>query len=458
MSESSELLIEECLIEDAVKWFQELLRINTCNPPGNEHLLIEYLAGVFKQWDIPYEIFELEKGRSNILAGAVTDPHLILTSHADTVPILNREAWTQDPHGGALVDGCIWGRGAVDMKFKIAFDLALMQWAKKNDVHGAVSMVVVAGEETGGQFGSQFLCSRHKNSLKGKYVINEIGGFPLHIGGKQLLLMQSGEKGHAIFNLSFSGPSIHASTPVDSMRMRTIANGIERFCNRVESYQLCKSSTAFASTLEAALPEPYAPLATALKSAEHIDEAIVKFSEIDPAVAAQVRAMFFNTCTPTVTSIGEVANVLSASGSVVFDVRILPGTDVSDYAAVLKKEVEVFGKELGLSVEAQCLRATPGYEIDVEDQLFTHCVATLEQNWGERCGGAKVAPFLLPASSDSSHFAREGFTPIGFSPLLFPEGFPGFALAHAVDERVPLKSFTEGVRLYIQALGSFLKG
>src|SRR5690606_36659273 len=129
-----------------------------------------------------------------------------------------------------------WGRGALDMKFKIAFDLACMLWATANGCADQVSQVVVAGEETGGEVGSQFLSEKFTQQLEGVHVVNEIGGFPLYIAGTPILLLHSGEKGHFSFRVHLAGGSIHASTPINSMRLDKVLGPFLSLADRVETY------------------------------------------------------------------------------------------------------------------------------------------------------------------------------------------------------------------------------
>ena len=250
--------------------------------------------------------------------------------------------------------------------------------------------------------------------------------------------------------------SVNASTPVPAFRMGRIFQEVQTFCSQIETFALCKSSQRFLQVLESMVPEPAREAVQALNQPESVGVGLQALEGFDPIVAAQVRSMLFHMCTPTVCSIGSVVNILSASGKIVFDVRIVPGTTEAEFSKIVDTAADALQTSLGFDIGLEMRRWTGGYEIDIEDPFFQHCVESLSNSWGSRYENAEVAPFLLPASSDSSHFASVGFHPVGFSPLLFPPDFPGFALAHAPNERVPVTAFEEGLRLYIRTLGSYL--
>ena len=101
---------------EAVGLLREYLRIDTSNPPGNEALAVEFLAGILRAEGIPFEVAESAPGRSNLFARlGPASGGVCLLNHTDVVPV-EREYWSVDPFGGELSDGMIWGRGALDMK------------------------------------------------------------------------------------------------------------------------------------------------------------------------------------------------------------------------------------------------------------------------------------------------------------------------------------------------------
>ena len=449
------------LVAEARQWFQTLLQINSSNPPGNEGAIVAFVESVLKPLKIPVSLYECEAGRPNLIAGRVSSEKattgLILSAHADTVPVPNVTEWSQDPFGGQLHDGCIWGRGALDMKFKIAFDMALMKWAYREGCGAGVMQVVVAGEETGGSIGSQYLCTHQREQLGGRYVVNELGGFPLTIAGKEIFLIQSGEKGHISLELTFKGGSVHASTPLSGLRLEAVFTFVEKFCAKIEAFGLCASSKYFLDGLRTILPVELRSIAEGLAAREHVHSTLQALATMDATLAAQIRAMLFTTCTPTLCRLGSVDNILNPTGSVHCDIRVLPGTDLKNFIGAIHTCVSELATKTDFSVAATVLHAASGYEIPATDSLFRHCAKSL----GEYSSGTgqvnPVAGFLLPASSDSSHYAAAGFIPLGFAPLIFPSDFPGFVLAHAPDERVPVTAFDEGLTLYIKTLGTYLK-
>ena len=112
----------QLLRDETVGLLQELLRLNTVNPPGNETIAAELLRDYLGDSGLSCELYAREPGRANLVAripGRGDGPSLLLLSHTDTV-VADPDEWSVDPWSGALQDGCVWGRGALDMKGHVA--------------------------------------------------------------------------------------------------------------------------------------------------------------------------------------------------------------------------------------------------------------------------------------------------------------------------------------------------
>jgi acetylornithine deacetylase/succinyl-diaminopimelate desuccinylase-like protein len=150
----------------AIELLQRLIRFNTVNPPGNERAAQEHLAGVLEAAGFACELLGASAERPNLIArldGAADGPVLCLLSHVDTV-LANAGEWTHDPWSGDLADGCVWGRGALDMKSQTAAEVAAacaLASGGWRPAHGALLVVVLADEETGGSQGAEWLTATH---------------------------------------------------------------------------------------------------------------------------------------------------------------------------------------------------------------------------------------------------------------------------------------------------------
>ena len=202
----------------AVALLQELIRIDTANPPGNEEQAQLLLAETLTEAGFDCELLAAEPGRPNLvarLAGESAGPTLCLLGHADTVPADPSE-WSFDPWAGDVVDGEVRGRGAQDMKDQVAAEVAAAAalgrdgWRPRK---GELLVVITADEEMGAAAGAQWLCSEHPDKVRSDYVLNEGGGISFELDGRRFYTLCVGEKGPCRFLIRARGVAGHASVP-----------------------------------------------------------------------------------------------------------------------------------------------------------------------------------------------------------------------------------------------------
>src|SRR4029453_14487804 len=202
--------------DEATELLQELLGPNTVNPPGNETIAAELLQAYLEDAGVECELYARVPERANIVARIPGrgGPTLALISHTDTVRA-DPEEWTVDPWSGELLDGQIWGRGALDMKSHVAAAaVAMATLAREGFVpEGDVVFVASADEEVGEDFGLSWLCANHPDAIRADYCVNEGGGARLTIGGRPAYLCGTAEKMSSPFLLRVHGRSGHASMP-----------------------------------------------------------------------------------------------------------------------------------------------------------------------------------------------------------------------------------------------------
>ena len=197
---------------------QRLIRFNTVNPPGNEQAAQEFLKGLLERAGFECELLAAVEGRPNLVArlkAASDGPRLCLLGHVDTV-LANPEEWTVDPWSGELRDGCVWGRGALDMKSQVAAEaaaaLTLAEEGWRPEA-GELLIVFTADEETGAEHGARWLCEQHPDRVACDMVVNEGAGEAFEFDGRRHYGVCAGEKGVFRFTLTTSGRAGHASIP-----------------------------------------------------------------------------------------------------------------------------------------------------------------------------------------------------------------------------------------------------
>jgi len=205
-------------MSDPVALLQDLIRFNTTNPPGNERLVVEYLSGLVEDVGVTVTTVAKDPERPNFVArieGRGEPPALLLQGHVDVVPTTDQQ-WSRDAFSGEIVDGFVWGRGALDMKGGVAMMVsAFLDLATSGErPAGDVVLAIVSDEEKGGEYGARFLVEEHPELLDGvKYCIGEFGGFPMTFDGHRFYPIQIAERVPVPIHLTIPGPTGHGSLP-----------------------------------------------------------------------------------------------------------------------------------------------------------------------------------------------------------------------------------------------------
>ena len=211
----------------------ELIRIPSINPPdpaGPELEAARRIAGWLTEAGLAPTVYEPVPGRGSVVArlrgdGTGGQP-LLLLSHLDVVPAPAGH-WTQDPFGGAIVDGYVYGRGAVDMKNLVAMEIEVVRLlagsAREVGLDPAIDpipglrrdvlLAVTADEEAGGFDGIGWLAEHHPEHLLAAGALNESGAVSLDIRGRRLYPIQVAEKGYAVYRIAVRGTWGHGSMP-----------------------------------------------------------------------------------------------------------------------------------------------------------------------------------------------------------------------------------------------------
>src|SRR5258708_2741642 len=204
--------------QEALDCLRALVRFDTTNPPGNERIAADYIADALGAHGVESVIRESAPTRANLIARHKgTDSSagaLLLSSHTDVVPV-ERSGWTREPFSCEIADGCLWGRGSIDMKSKCALDVVMMTAMKRAGAkpNRDVILAAVADEEAGSDFGAKFLVERHPELVRAGYVLNEVGGFTVHLRNKRFYPIQVAEKGFVTIRMKVTAAPGHGSMP-----------------------------------------------------------------------------------------------------------------------------------------------------------------------------------------------------------------------------------------------------
>jgi acetylornithine deacetylase/succinyl-diaminopimelate desuccinylase-like protein len=415
------------LRDEATGLLQALLRLNTVNPPGNETIAAEFLRAYLEDSGVACELYALEPERANLVArilGRGEGPSLLLLSHTDTV-VADPSEWSVDPWSGELLEGCIWGRGALDMKGHVAAAATAFATLAREGFEPAGDLVfaATADEEVGVDVGLSWLCKAHPDTVRTDYCVNEGAGERVALDGRPVYLCTSAEKLCSPFRLRVHGRSGHASMPgiADNALVRA-ARLIERVAALSAPPRLIPETEALFARL-GEVPEP-----------AELQEAV---AGLPPDVRQMVEPMLGFAISPTIISASQSTNVIPGLCEVVCDCRLLPGETPADVELGIRAAL---GDD---SYELEWIEAVGGTRSPIATPLW----GAIESFVAETDPDAGVVPIVSPGFTDS-HFLREAFGTVayGFFPMRTMDPELAARLVHSADERIAVEDLELGVR------------
>ena len=434
---------------ETVALLQRLIRLDTVNPPGAERPAIELLEALCREAGFACEVLADDPARPNLVAtlsaedGIDSGPVLGLLGHVDTV-LADPAAWTHDPWSGEIADGCVWGRGAIDMKNQVAAE-AIAATALARDgwrpARGALRLVFVSDEETGGAVGARWLCATHPERVRCDFLLNEGGGARFEWDGARHYGVCCAEKGIYRFAITAHGEAGHASYPTlgDNALLR-LAPVLAALADPPEGFAMTQAPAALLDGIGLDSRDPSGSLA-ALRAG-------------DPALHALAAPMFGVTLTPTMASASPKINVIPSRAQIRVDCRVPPGLGED---AARARVAQVLGGVLGdggdaLSVEFT--EAQPGNASPVDSRLMD-----VIADWVARVDpGASATPLILPGFSDSSWF-RAAFPDLvayGFFPQRHQTLLQTAPLMHNADERIDVRDLGLAADFYRDCITTLL--
>ncbi|HTZ73835.1 MAG TPA: M20/M25/M40 family metallo-hydrolase [Candidatus Aquilonibacter sp.] len=433
---------------EATNWLQDLIRINTTNPPGNELAAAKYIGAILDKEGIHYEIFETAPGRGFIVARLsstpVPDPAraLLLMGHLDVVGV-DRSKWTVDPFGGVINGGYLYGRGAVDDKAMTIANLATLIELKRTNAHLNRDVIFLAepDEEDGGTQGMQVIVDKYWDKIAAGFAINESGQVAMKDGKVQYVGVQVSEKVAANVDVVAKGTSGHASIPLKDNPIAHLAAAITKISAYEPPAEFDSVTRAYFETLSNVEDEDTAKWMKVLETPDRGDHAARIISDENPVWAA----MIHNTISPTILEAGVRRNVIPAEAKAVLNIRLLPGDSLEVTLAKLTSLVN--DPEISFSIEPGTSEPAPSSSVTSDlYQAITHVAAT-------EFPGAPVTPYLSTGATDSSFLRERNVQAYGLLP--FPLTEADRLTMHADNERIPLDSFHKGIDFLYTVVSDF---
>jgi acetylornithine deacetylase/succinyl-diaminopimelate desuccinylase-like protein len=428
--------------DEVVDLVSSLIRFDTSNTGDPETTkgeaeCAQWVAGQLEE--VGYETEYIEAGapgRGNVFArlqGA--DPSrgaLLIHGHLDVVPAEPAD-WSVHPFSGAVEDGYVWGRGAVDMKDMVGMTLAVARHLKRDGIVPPRDLVFafVSDEEHGGTYGCQWLVDHRPDLFEGvTEAIGEVGGFSLTVptrdgGEKRLYLIETAEKGLSWMRLEARGRAGHGSMVHDDNAVTTVAEAVARLGKHQFPIVLTPSVAEFLAAVSEETGYEFD-----LDSPD-LDGTIAKLGGIARIVGATLR----DTANPTMLKAGYKANVIPATAEAMVDCRVLPGRKEA-----FEREVdELIGPNVTRTWERDLPSVQTTFDGDLVDAMNAALLAADP--------GARTVPYMMSGGTDAKAFSRLGIRCFGFAPLRLPPDLDFAALFHGVDERVPVDALQFGARV-----------
>ena len=424
--------------DEVVGICRDLIRIDTSNPgdhsgPG-ERKAAEHVAALLAEVGLEPELLESHPKRTSVVVRIEgqdsSRPGLLVHGHLDVVPA-HAPDWRHDPFSGEIADGCVWGRGAIDMKDMDAMMLAVVRQRLREDRRPARDVVLTftADEEAGGTWGARWLVDNHPGLFEGvTEAVGEVGGFSLTLGRQRLYLLQTAEKGMAWMRLTARGTAGHGSMIQRDNAVTELAEAVGRLGRHEWPVRLLPSVRAFLEGAAEALGIEFMPNDPGLL--------LEKIGAVSRIIGATLRS----TVNPTVLRAGYKVNVVPQAATAEVDGRFLPGYEEEFYAEL--------DRVLGPGVTREFIHTDIAVETTPDGALYDAMTRALVAEDPE----AKVVPYCLSAGTDAKSFSRLGMRCFGFTPLRLPPDLDFSGMFHGIDERVPV----EGLRFGVRVLDRFL--
>ncbi len=385
-------------VDEVVELVSSLIRFDTTNTgelatTKGEAECAQWVAERLRE--VGYEPEYLESGgpgRGNVFvrvpgrepgAGESARGALLIHGHLDVVPAEAAD-WSVHPFSGAVSEGYVWGRGAVDMKDMCGMMLAVARHFKRAGIVPPRDLVFafVADEEHGGEYGAHWLVEHRPDLFEGvTEAIGEVGGFSITVprkdgGERRLYLIETAEKGLLWMRLTARGRAGHGSMVHDDNAVTALAEAVARL-GRHEFPMILTDTVA--QFLAAVTEETGLTFDT-----DDLEGSVAKLGPMARMLGATLR----DTANPTMLKAGYKANVIPASAEAVIDCRVLPGRQ-----AAFEREVdEIIGPDISREWISELSSYETTFDGDLVEAMSEAVLAVRSASTAVTVSGESIRP------------------------------------------------------------------
>ena len=420
---------------------QKLIQFDTTNPPGNEYLAINWVEEILNDADITSKKYALDSKRPNLITrirGRGDAPPILLQGHVDVVTTKGQD-WEHPPFSGDIIDGYIWGRGALDMKGAVSMMLSAFLEARQKELTlpGDVILCLLADEEANGDYGAKFLVEQHPEIFTDvKYAIGEAGGFSMDIAGKTFYPIMIAEKQICWINIMIHGPGGHGSMIHRNGTMSKLSKILGTLNEKTLPVHITPGVRMMFESIAKELSFPLNILLTQLLNPSLTKPLLRLLGE----KGNLFEPLFHNTVNPTIVDGGEKINVIPSEICLQLDGRLLPGFGPTEMLDELKNL-------LGRDYEYEIVRHDQG-PAKPDMGFFPILGDILKQLDPSGC----PVPFVMMAVTDARYFSKLGIQTYGFTPMQLPTEFKFNNIVHGANERIPIDALDFGTQAILEAM------
>ena len=398
---------------------------------GHEDRSVDTLSSFLGTEGLDTELYEPAPGRRSLIAriegSDPAAPSLLLMGHTDVVPA-NPDRWRHDPFGGELIDGEVWGRGAVDMlNLTASMAVAVRRLADSGfRPRGTLTYLAVADEEAMGTWGAHHLVEHARDLVQADYVLTESGGIPIPSPKGLRLPVMVGEKGCYWCKITVRGTAGHGSQPwrTDNALVKA-AEVVQRIAAYRPETQINDIWRQFLAGME--LPDE---LSEPLLSPERFLGAL---DAMPLGMARQFHACTHTTFSPNIAHGGSKINTIPDTVELEIDIRTLPGQTAEDVERQLREALGDLSDEVELTASA--------YDASSASPVDTPLWDTLARTTKRFYADSATVPMLIVGATDARFFRSFGATAYGFGLFSRKLRYEDFSkMFHGDDERVDTES------------------
>jgi acetylornithine deacetylase/succinyl-diaminopimelate desuccinylase-like protein len=430
--------------DEAVGILQDLIRLDTSNPPGREILAAQQLKRIFDESGIESSVYESAPGRGNIVArlrGDGSKRPVLLLGHLDVVGV-ERDHWTVDPFGGEIKGGRLYGRGAADMKSLVAAEVMTLLLFKRSAIplHRDLIFAGVADEESSSEYGIQYLILKHWPEIEAEFSFNEGGRIESspRTGKVDWVGIQTTEKRPYNLRIIARGTSAHASLETPDNPIHTLAQALARLSEYQPPLKLNETTRKYVEEIGQLehLPGDWYKESHKVRSGGWPDahgEGTVQ--------SLALYATLHDTLSPTVLAGGYRSNVIPAEAEVNLNCRLLPDTDIGEFIEAIRKVIHEEKVEIKYQSDSRPRTSPTPYTT----AAFRAYEGVVKKTLGE---AIPLIPIMGTGATDSSFLRARGMASYGIDP--FVEDHP--SNAHGNDESISLKGYRDGVMFLFEVI------